>query len=125
MLALTSFERAVRRSLIDRTRNANGDRERTLMTYGQLGEFLRPVRREGDPTLEWPFGGFFEALGHVSMYEVEHGRPMLSAIVVNAETGSPGDGFEKLARHLGFDVVDGTEFWEDEVEEVLDTWGRH
>ncbi len=34
------------------------------------------------------------------MYEVEHGRPMLTAIVVQEETRHPGTGFAKLGRHL-------------------------
>jgi hypothetical protein len=124
MLSLTPFERAIQRVLVDHVRSAQGKPEKALITYGELGALLAPIRRDGDPAVVWPFHGFFEAIGHVSMYEVEHGRAMLSAIVVNTDTRMPGEGFSKLARHLGFDVVDDREFWEQEVEEILDLWSR-
>ena len=92
------------------------------MTYGELNTAVAADRRQGDPELRWPQRGFHDALGHVSMYEVEHGRPMLTAIVVTQETGQPGDGFWRLARHLGFEVRDERQFWEDEVEALLDAW---
>jgi hypothetical protein len=42
-----------------------------------------------------------EMLGEISTCEHDHGRPMLSAIVVHAEDGQPGRGFFNLARELG------------------------
>jgi hypothetical protein len=123
LLTLTDFERAIRRALINRARDANGSPENALIEYGELAEVLLPFHRDGDPALQWPFGGFFEALGHVSMFEVEHGRPMLTAVVVSQDTREPGEGFTKLAKHLGFQVDgDGEEFWAQEVAEVLEVW---
>lgn len=48
----------------------------------------------------------YSAILHILLYEVsvrEHneGYPMLSAFVVNKETGRPGNGFYKLANDLG------------------------
>lgn len=123
MLTLTTFEKSLRRILVARARASNGTRARGLITYGELGDQLRPLHRTGDPALDYPFGGFYEAIGHVSSYEVEHGRPMLSALVIAKETGTPGPGFAKLATHLGFEFADAEEFWADEVDEVLWVWG--
>ncbi|MFI6358245.1 hypothetical protein ACIBJF_37790 [Streptomyces sp. NPDC050743] len=64
----------------------------------------------------------FPALGHVSMYEVEHGGPMLSALVVKQDSGTAGPGFVDLARHLKFDVQDEEAFWKRELEEVVRFW---
>lgn len=122
MLTLTHFERRVRRLLVDHVTQANGNVERALITYGELDELLGDERREGDPTLAWPSQPFFEALGHVSMYEVEHGRAMLTAVVVENDTRLPGEGFGRLADHLGFDFDDEHVFWTDEVDAVLDLW---
>jgi hypothetical protein len=123
MLTLTTFEKSLRRILVARARAANGEREKGLITYSELGDELRPIHRAGDPALDYPFGGFYEAIGHVSSYEVEHGRPMLSALVVTKETRTPGPGFAKLALHLGFEFADAEEFWADEIYEVLWVWG--
>jgi len=40
-------------------------------------------------------------VGEISEDEVTLGRPMLSALVVEKDTGQPGEGFFKLARDLG------------------------
>jgi len=65
-------------------------------------------------------------LGEISEYECEHGRPMLSAVVVNKTTKKPGPGFSHLARELGKldssspDAENG--FWETELQKVYNTW---
>jgi hypothetical protein len=68
-------------------------------------------------------------LGEIS--EDEHNqtpeRPMLSALVVNANTGIPGDGFFVLARQLGRLKENATkeqqkEFWANELKQIYDTW---
>ncbi|WP_448698909.1 hypothetical protein [Streptomyces avidinii] len=48
----------------------------------------------------------FPALEQVSRYEVEHGRPMLSALVVSEGSPAPSPGFADLARHLGLEAAD-------------------
>ena len=95
---------------------------------------MSPMADELDPDGErdrgpWPntrnsMFGFNEVLGHISMYEVEHGRPMLTAIVVGKDTGIPGDGFERLSKHLGFEIGDPMTFWRREFREVVDFWGE-
>jgi hypothetical protein len=63
-----------------------------------------------------------EILGEISTYEHDHGRPMLSAIVVLAGIGYPGEGFYNLARHLGLHQGHGEfadmEFFVQEVKRV-------
>jgi len=71
-----------------------------------------------------PFYGLLEALGHVSTYEVEHGRPMLTALVVNKETRIPGEGFASLGEHLGRRVANEEEFWHTELAATVELWSR-
>jgi len=68
-------------------------------------------------------------LGEIS--EDEHNRtprrPMLSALVVKADTGIPGDGFFVLARKLKKLKENATkeqekEFWASELNQVYKTW---
>ena len=65
MLTLTTFEKTSRRIRAARARASSGTRARGLITYGELGDQLRPLHRSGDPALDYPFGGFYEAIGHV------------------------------------------------------------
>jgi hypothetical protein len=126
MITLTPFERRLRGHLLTIARgyplnpgNPAG------ITYRDLGVLADPDggRASGpQPNTRPPFRGLNEALGHISMYEVEHGRPMLSALVVNAETGKPGEGFARLAEHLGIQVDDSEVFWQAELAEVVDFW---
>jgi hypothetical protein len=61
-------------------------------------------------------------LGEISEYEVEQGRPMLSAIAVNVNELA-GTGFYVLARELGkLQDQSQEEFWEDEKKSVYETW---
>ena len=65
------------------------------------------------------------ALGEISAGEVRDGRPMLSALVINA-SGLPGRGFFRLARRLGKLDDDSPEgrrcFWEKEIAAVYAAW---
>jgi hypothetical protein len=123
MISLTAFERDLHRSLLNRARTASPSHaDAALTTYVALGHELDPDGRVTFPMTRPPFRGLNEALGHVSMYEVEHGRPMLSALVVNQDTRKPGDGFGKLARHLGLVVDYDDEFWLAEVDQVIRLW---
>jgi len=70
---------------------------RGLITYGEVGLLINL-----DPSTEefyWKIGG---VVGEVSDYEYRHGRPLLSAVVVNKETCEPGDGFFRLLCWLDF-----------------------
>lgn len=66
-----------------------------------------------------------EILGAVSANEVNHGRPMLSAIAVLQE-GRPGKGFFDFARHLGLlatsDPSGEAAFWEEQTRQIYDIW---
>ena len=62
-------------------------------------------------------------LGEISSAEHEHGRGMLSAVVVyKYGEQMPGPGFFELARSLGFRVQDETVFWVEEVRRVYQAW---
>jgi hypothetical protein len=70
-----------------------------------------------------PFRGLGEALGAISRYEHDHGRPLISALVVREADGLPGPGFFELARQLGRNVGgDERAFFELERAAVLDFW---
>ncbi|MFB7472579.1 hypothetical protein [Kitasatospora sp. NPDC056184] len=56
------------------------------------------------------------------MYEVEHGQPMLSALVVIESSRVPGPGFTKLARHLNLRVENDETFWQEELDRTLRFW---
>jgi hypothetical protein len=61
-------------------------------------------------------------LGEISEYELENGRPMLSAIAVGVN-GKPGQGFFEWAKKLGrLTTEDEWAFWESECKAVYDTW---
>jgi hypothetical protein len=70
-----------------------------------------------------------DLLGEISTYEHEHGRPMLSAVVVLSGIGYPGEGFYNLARYLGIyhghDEFADMEFFVQEVKKVHQYWQTH
>lgn len=63
-------------------------------------------------------------LGKISTYEHQHGRPMLTAIVVHKHDNIPGPGFFELARQLGRlrDGDDELVFFCHEVARVHAAW---
>lgn len=123
MIGLTPFEYVLRRALVGRVHGTDAESPMDCsLSYKDLGLMADPDHTSHYPMTRPPFRGLNEALGHVSMYEVEHGRPMLSAIVVNEDTGRPGSGFAKLARHLGFMVEEEDTFWRTELEAVVRFW---
>ena len=64
-----------------------------------------------------------ELLGVVSQNEVQHQRPMLSALAVNT-SGKPGTGFLPWAEKLGLIKAgdDPDSFWNKECEACYQTW---
>lgn len=66
-------------------------------------------------------------LDEINRHEVlQHGRPMLSAIVIKKSTGIPGKGFFKCAKEL--DKYRGDtdyDFWAHELTEVYNYWQSH
>jgi hypothetical protein len=65
-------------------------------------------------------------LDEISTFEHEQGRPLLSVVVVQAETGRPGKGFYKLAARLrlfsGKSDLDEMEFFISTVKRAYSTW---
>ena len=64
-------------------------------------------------------------IGEISKYEVKHGRPMLSALVVHKSDGKPGQGFFNFAIALGIfspSVMTPEQFWNAEIIRVYQTW---
>lgn len=64
-----------------------------------------------------------ELIGLVSKNEMEHGRPMLSSIVVGI-SGKPGDGYFNWAKELGLlkEGKDEWAFWESECKKIYEEW---
>lgn len=100
----------------------NAAQHRGTVTYQELAQLV------GLP-LQGNFMG--QELGHytgeISREEMEHGRPMLSAIVVGT-SGKPGGGFFGLAKQLGKLTSDDPDeqaaFWRSEKQAVHDTWKK-
>lgn len=63
-------------------------------------------------------------LGCISHYEAQHGRPMLSAIVVSNNQSTPSRGFLITAKELGRDTKDKDKCWCDEMNRVYDYWSK-
>jgi len=95
-------------------------RAKDIITYIEL------AHRVGLPTpsaIGDAFPGFIgEVRGEISANEVGKGRPMISAIVVNKDTGMPGQGFYNLARNLGRYRGNDEQTWVDEVKAVYKFW---
>jgi hypothetical protein len=97
----------------------------------------KDVAAEADPdgSLGWRQGHprysvLRKALYHVAYYEAEHGRPMLTAIVVRGSEpgkGLPGPGFFDYARSIGRLVGDNSNeakrtFWQSEMDACYKHW---
>lgn len=136
MISLTPAEKHLRDFLADRAAKANPDNPAaSVITYGNLADELDPDNLIGWAGSHPRYGALKTALFHVSSYEAEHNRPMLTAFVVRASgsvsgsrprKGEPGNGFFKLARRLGRLDSEGTEaesaFWESEMRACSEQW---
>lgn len=68
-----------------------------------------------------------QLLGRISTYEAEHGRPMLSSIVVNKDQRSKlGQGFYQLGEELRLKEIgqDPDAFARNQMRETFEHWGR-
>lgn len=121
---LDPVEERVRAFLISRARQADPGRPSSAYTeYQQVGKAVDPEEHYW----AWPrFRGLGAVLGNVSVYEHEHGRPLLSAIVVQAGTHQPGDGFyqgllrDRLNKQLPPDQARA--YWREEIRKVVTYW---
>jgi hypothetical protein len=96
-------------------------RSRDLLYYADVARILRV-----HPTGHHMARQVGQVLGEVSEEEHQAGRPMLSAVAVNA-AGFPGDGFYVLARRLGklTDHTSEDAFLRSEREAVYGAWAEH
>jgi hypothetical protein len=101
--------------------------------YGYYSDLSREVS-----AIDWPDGphthegnqmGYL--LGQVSLDELDRDtdRPVISALVVEKDSGRPSNGFWSLCRELGMaDAVSSSDrrdaFWLREVERCWDEYGR-
>jgi hypothetical protein len=121
---LSPNDRRVREFLISRARQADPDRlSSAKIEYQQLAKAIDPQEHYW----AWPrFRGLGEVLGNVSVFEHEHDRPLLSALVVQAGTHQAGDGFYKglLRKRLGIELPADQEraFWREEIRKVVTYW---
>src|SRR6201992_3651285 len=90
---LSPIEQRVRAFLISKARQADPDRlSSARIEYQELAKAIDP----DEHYWAWPrFRGLGDVLGNVSEFEHEHGRPLISALVVQAGTHQAGDGFYK------------------------------
>ena len=119
---LGPVDERVRQHLVDRARDTSPDQPFTaVITYGNLCHTL-------DPTEQYwvapRFRGIGQVLARVSRWEHAHGRPLLSALVVQKATMQAGKGFAELARSLGEQIPPGQEtaFWRCQAEAVVRHW---
>ncbi len=121
---LSAVEQRVRTFLISKARQADPDRLASAkIEYQQLAKALDPEEHYW----AWPrFRGLGEVLGNVSVFEHEHNRPLISALVVQAGTHQAGDGFYKglIRKRLGIELPPEQEraFWREEVRKVVTYW---
>lgn len=113
---LTPVEKRLRAYLIDLAR----EDEDWLRPCGRVAEDTDP---EHDPN-DRRYARLKKRLFHISSYEVEHGRPMLSALVVRSADYRPGKGMYELARGLGrLKAEDADLEWRNvEIEELRRYW---
>lgn len=82
-------------------------------TYGEVGKLIDLIPRSVGLAILEP----------ISRYEQRDGRPMLTALVVNAETRIPGITFFDLAREYGrLTNQSEVEFWHEECTRVYEYW---
>ena len=120
---LAAIEERVRQFLVEKARATDPSRPfHATVTYGDLCEAVDPEQHYW----KWPrFRGIGPVLGRVSTFEHQHGRPLLSALVVHAGSRQAGDGFAgQLGLSLGYHIQAGQEraFWRSQVEEVVRYW---
>jgi hypothetical protein len=84
--------------------------------------YLDLTKRIGSIAFDPGDHAFHYLLLEVSKDEDAAGRGLLSALVVNKETGMPGQGFFDVARELGRNAADPMRLWTDEIKFVFSKW---
>lgn len=106
----------LRQRLIDTARRQN------VMHYGPAADMLGITADRLDHCPE-----LAQALDEVSTFEHEHGRPLLSVVVVRQEDSRPGAGFFKMATRNGIQTAgqDDDDFLVAELRRVHAYWQAH
>lgn len=125
-MKLTAYERRIRQALITAARRVDhGNTDAALVTYGELDELV-PSNQTGNSKPGVGHGWVTPiriALYHVSAYEHQFGRPLISALVVRKDGRFPGDGFSKLVAQIWPEQTSNDQaFWEDHVRAVVEFW---
>jgi hypothetical protein len=121
---LSALEQRVRAFLISRARQSDPDRVSTArIEYQELAKAIDPEEHYWS----WPrFRGLGDVLGNISVFEHDHDRPLISALVVQAGTHQAGGGFYKglLRNRLGIQLPTEEErpYWRAEVRKVVTYW---
>lgn len=121
-IGLSPIEDRIRLFLIERAKRTSVSSPfNARITYGNLCAAIDPEQHY------WRgprYRGIGTTIGNVSRWEHEHGRPLLSALVVLAGERHASDGFAGLGRELGYEILPGQEraFWRSQVEEVVRYW---
>lgn len=91
-------------------------RSRETITYGDLARRLH--ERVPEVQLDPHYGAMPHLLEEVNVAVARRdpGAPMISALVIGAETNEPGGGFYKAAERLGHVVSDRVTFWLGQVQ---------
>jgi hypothetical protein len=92
-----------------------------LITYGEVAPLANlHLESQGDRNR------LAQLLGEISQHEHSQGHPMLSAVVVVADTQIPGKGFftfaKELGKYQGSTELQELEFYAKELRRVYDYW---
>ena len=95
-------------------------RSRSLISYSEIVPLVGSgISSPRDPRLA-------RILRNICSFEVEHGRPMLGAVVVRRADSRPGKGFIIGAIRLGvFHGDDELAFWNAELNRVYQYWSEN
>lgn len=98
-------------------------RSGATVTYGKLARRLH--ERVPEVQLDPHYGAMPHLLEEVNVFVARRdpGAPMISALVIGADTNEPGGGFYKAAERLGHVVTDRVTFWLGQVE-ASHQWAR-
>jgi len=93
------------------------------ITYGEIGQMMGLA---GGQAMAREVG---KLLDDINRDEHNKGRPMISAVVVSKQCGTPGPGFYTLARGFrklrGQSDLDELEFWLAEIRRVYSYWANN
>jgi hypothetical protein len=95
-------------------------RKRSVVPYSEVVAQIGPIRFSPDDR------GFHQMLDETSVDEDEHGRGLLTVIVVHKDGDMrPGPGFFDLATRRSREVIDIDKTWVCELDTVFGYWKDH